>query len=199
MAGSGSVQSGPGSTRLADGQDLQPHNTPGWSRTGAEYKPSIISSDRLAGVGGSGSVQSEPVHPILITPRVLQSDGMPSRRVLDLDTRGSIDEIISRLSIEGFGNNDQAEQWFKLMKHRQNLVEEKVDKMSEGMNTFSMAIQEAKVILHTLQEDIDILKPNSSKVWERLKIDEQRLFKLESNVDKLDSKLDERVENRDNG
>ncbi len=150
-------------------------------------------------MGGSGSVQSEPVHPILITPRVLQSDGMPSRRVLYLDTRGSIDEIISRLSIEGFGNNDQAEQWFKLMKHRQNLVEEKVDKMSEGMSTFSMAIQEAKVILHTLQEDIDILKPNSSKVWERLKIDEQRLFKLESNVDKLDSKLDERVENRDNG
>jgi len=78
-------------------------------------------------------------------------------------------------------------------------VEEKVDKMSEGMNTFSTALQEAKVILHTLQEDIDILKPNSSKVWERLKIDEQRLFKRESNVDKLASKLDKRVESRDNG
>ena len=38
------------------------------------------------------------------------------------------------------------------------------------------------------------MKPNSSKVWERLKIDEQRLFKLESNVDKLDSKLNEKVE-----
>ena len=147
MAGSGSVQWGPGSARPADGQNLQPHSTPGRSRTGAEYKPSIISSDRLAEVGGSGSVQSEPVHPSLITPRILQSDVTPSRRVLDLDTSGSIDEIISRLSVEGLGNNDQAEQWFKLMKHRQNLVEEKVNKMFEGMNTFSTALQEAKVIL----------------------------------------------------
>ena len=117
MAGSGSVQWGPGSARPADGQDLQPYSTPGRSRTGAEYKPSIISSDRLAEVGGSGSVQSEPVHPSLVTPRILQSDVTPSRRVLDLDTSGFIDEIISRLSVEGLGNNDQAEQWFKLMKH----------------------------------------------------------------------------------
>ena len=108
---------GPGSARQADGQDLLPHNIPVRSRTDAEYEPSIIFSDRLAGVGGSRSVQSEPVHPSLITPRVLQSDGTPSRRVLDLDTSGSINEIISRLSVEGLGNNDQAEQWFKLMKH----------------------------------------------------------------------------------
>ena len=88
MARLGSVQSGPGSARPADGQDLQPQNTPGRSRTGAEYKPSIICSDRLAEVGGSGSVQSEHVHPSLITPRILQSDGTPSRRALDLDTSG---------------------------------------------------------------------------------------------------------------
>ena len=100
-------------------------------------------------MGGTGSVQSEPVHPSLITPRVLQPDGTPSRRALDLDTSGSIYEIISRLSIEGLGNNDQAEEWSNstLMKHRQNLVEKKVDKMFEGMNAFSMALQEPKVIL----------------------------------------------------
>ena len=110
-------------------------------------------------MGGTGSVQLEPVHPSLITPRVLQPDGMPSRRALDLDTSGSIYEIISRLSIEGLGNNDQAEEWSNstLMKHQQNLVEKKVDKMFEGMNAFSMALQEPKVILQTLQEAIDIL------------------------------------------
>ena len=66
--------------------------------------------------GGMGSVQSEPVHPSLNTPIVLQPYGVPTRRVLDLDTSGSIDEIMSRLSAEGLRTNDQAEQWSKLMK-----------------------------------------------------------------------------------
>lgn len=61
-----------------------------------------------AGMGGTGSVQSEPVHPSLNTPVVLQPDGAPARRVLDLNISGSIDDIISRLSEGGWKTNDQA-------------------------------------------------------------------------------------------
>ena len=48
--------------------------------------------------------------------------------------------------------------------------------------------------IYILYTRIDLLKSNSSEVWERLKMDEQRLCKLESSMDKLYSKLDEKVE-----
>ena len=56
-----------------------------------------------------GSVQSEPAHPILNTPIVLQPDGAPIRRVLDLDVNGSMDEVLSRFSGGSLNVNDQAE------------------------------------------------------------------------------------------
>ena len=80
------------------------------------------------------------------------------------------------------------------MKYQQNLVEEKVDKMFKGMSTFSTTLQGAEVMFQNLQEEIDVLKSNSSEVWERLKMDEQRLSKLESSVTRLDMKLDDKVE-----
>ena len=73
------------------------------------------------------------------------------------------------------------------MKHRQNLVEEKVDKIFKGMSKFSTALQGAEAMFQTLQEDVDVLKSASSEVWERLKTDEQRLSKLESSMSSLDT------------
>ena len=77
---------------------------------------------------------------------------------------------MSRLSAGGLSTNDQMEQWAKLIRHRQNLVEEK-DKM---FSKFSTALQGAEAMYHDLQEDVEVLKSNSSEVWERLKIDEQK-------------------------
>ena len=94
-------------------------------------------------MGGTGSVQPEPARPSLNTPRVLHTGSTLSRRILNLDKSESIDEIISRLSVEGFRNDDQVEQWSKLMKHKQSLVEEKVNNMYEGMNKFSTALYRA--------------------------------------------------------
>ena len=94
-------------------------------------------------MGATGSVQPEPACPSLNTPRVLHTGSTLSRRILNLDKSESIDEIISRLSVEGFRNDDQVEQWSKLMKHPQSLVEEKVNNMYEGMNKFSTALYRA--------------------------------------------------------
>lgn len=66
--------------------------------------------------------------------------------------------------------------------------------MFKGMSTFSTTLQGAEVLFQNLQEEIDVLKSNSSEVWERLKMDEQRLSKLESSVTRLDMKLDDKVE-----
>lgn len=48
----------------------------------------------------------------------------------------------------------QPEQWSKSMKHRQNLVEEKVDKIFKGMSTFSTTIHGVEAMFQTLKEDI---------------------------------------------
>lgn len=66
--------------------------------------------------------------------------------------------------------------------------------MFKGMSTFSTTLQGAEVMFQNLQEEIDVLKSNSSEVWERLKMDEQRLSKLESSITRLDMKLDDKVE-----
>ena len=45
-----------------------------------------------------------------------------------------------------------------------------------------------------LRENVNVLKSNTSEVWERLKMDEQRFSKLESSVNRLDKNIDDKVE-----
>lgn len=68
MVGSGTVQSGPGSTRLNVIQDLQSRNTPGRRRTDAEGETSTSTRGGDTVVGGTGSVPSEPGLSRLNTP-----------------------------------------------------------------------------------------------------------------------------------
>jgi len=74
--------------------------------------------------------------------------------------------VISRLSAGGLSANDQTEQWARLMKHWQNVVEEKVDSLFKGMSKISTAIQGAEALYRDLQDDVECLKSNSSEVWE---------------------------------
>ena len=111
-----------------------------------------------------------------------------------MNTSESLDETISRLSVEDCGSDDRGEQWSKLMKHRQTLMEEKMNKMYEGMNKFSTALHGAEAMFQELREDVDVLKSNTSEVWEKLKMDEQRLSQIESSVLQVDEKLDRKVE-----
>ena len=189
VEGSGPVQSGPEPVRPVDDPGLQPHNTSEGSGVDARFEASLSSNDRVPGVGGAGSVQPELAHPSLNMHRIVQSGIIPSGRILSMNTSESIDEIISRLSEEDRRSDDKMEQWSRLMKH-----EEKVNKMYEGMNKFSTALHGAEAMFQDLREDVDVLKSNTSEVWEKLKMDEQRLSKIESCVLQLDEKLDNKVE-----
>ena len=108
----------------------------------------------VPGVGGVRSVQSEPAHPSLNTPRFIQPRVMPSGRILSMNTSESLDETISRISVEDCGSDDRREQWSKFMMHRQTLVVEKINKMYEGMNKFSTAIHGAEAMFQELREDV---------------------------------------------
>jgi len=125
---------------------------------------------------GTGSVPLEPGPPRLNTPLDPGPDGLPAWRIVDLDFNRSIDEIIADFpGTEKISNTkNHAERWMKLMKYRQNLVEEKVDKVFKGVNTLTTTVKGAELMYKTLQEDIEVLQSNNSGVWEKLKIDEQR-------------------------
>ena len=70
VAGSGSVQSGLESGRPVGNVSLQPHNASKEKRVDTRCETNTRSNERVPGVGGVRSVQSEPAHPSLNTPRI---------------------------------------------------------------------------------------------------------------------------------
>ena len=124
----------------------------------------------------------------------MQPEGVRTQRALDLDLSGSLDEVISRLSADGLNADNQKDQWAKLMKQRQSIVEEKVNNLVKGMSRLSTTVQGAEAMYLELQEKIGILETSNSKIWERLDLNDHRFDKLESSVSGLDAKLDEKVE-----
>ena len=219
MVGSRSVASGLGSTRLNLIQDLQSCNTTNRSegsrrntdvgvgatnpvqpetvppnlRVDADLQPDGVRSIS-AGVGGIEFVQSDSVQPSLNTPRVLQPEGVRTRRALDLDLNGSLEEVISRLSADGLNADNQKDQWAKLMKQRQSIVEEEVSNLINKMRKLTTTVHGAEAMYLELQDKIGILETSNSKIWERLDLEDQRFDRLEASVNRLDAKLDEKVE-----
>ncbi len=126
MVGSRPVGSGLGSTRLNTPQGSQQEIILPIPRIDEELQPDGAQS-RNVGMGGLGSVQSEPILSSLNTPRVLQPEGAAVRRALELELEGSIEEVVSRLSAGGSRADSQKDQWTRLMSQRQNLLEEKVN------------------------------------------------------------------------
>ena len=124
----------------------------------------------------------------------MQPEGVRTQRALDLDLSGSLDEVISRLSADGLNADNQKDQWAKLMKQCQSIVEEKVKNLVKGMSRLSTTVQGAEAMYLELQEKIGILETSNSKIWERLDLNDHRFDKLESSVSGLDAKLDEKVE-----
>ncbi len=80
------------------------------------------------------------------------------------------------------------------MKQRQSIVEEKINNLFKGMSKLSTTMQGAEAMNQDLQERVGILESSNSKVWERFDTDDQRLNRLESSINGLDTKLDEKVE-----
>ena len=96
------------------------------------------------------------------------------------------------MSAEGLNADNQKDQWAKLMKQRQSIVEEKVNNLVKGMSRLSTMVQGAEAMYQGLQERVVILESSNSRVWERLDMGDQRLDRLESSITGLDIKLDER-------
>ena len=209
VVGSRPVASGLGSTRPNILQDLQSCNSTNRSegatnrvqpgivhpnpRMDVDLQPDGVRS-RSTGIGGLEFVQSDSVLPSLNTPRVLRPEGVTIRRALDLDLNGSLEEVISRLSAEGLNADNQKDQWARLLKQRQNIVEEKVNNIVSGMRKLSTTVHGAEAMYLELQDKIGILENSNSKIWERLDLEDQRFDRLEASVHKLDTKLDEKVE-----
>ncbi len=84
MVGSRPVGSGLGSTRLNTPQGLQQEIVLPVPRVDGGLQPDSAQT-RNVGMGGLGSVQSEPVLPSLNTPRVLRPEGAAVRRALELE------------------------------------------------------------------------------------------------------------------
>ena len=80
------------------------------------------------------------------------------------------------------------------MKQRQSIVEEKVNNLIKGMSRLSTTVQGAEAMYLELQDKIGILETSNSKVWERLDLEDQKFDRLECSVNRLDAKLDEKVE-----
>ena len=62
-------------------------------------------------MGGTEFVQSDSIQPSLNIPRVFQPEGVRTRRALDLDLNGSLDEVISRMSVDGLNADNQKDQY----------------------------------------------------------------------------------------
>lgn len=76
----------------------------------------------------------------------MQPEGVRTTRALNLDLNGSLDEVISRLSAGGLSADDQTEHWAKLMRQRQNIVEERIDNLFKGMSKMSTTMQVAEAM-----------------------------------------------------
>ena len=172
---------------------VQPETVPPNLRVDADLQPDGVPSIS-AGVGGIEFVQSDSVQPSLNTPRVLQPEGVRTRRALDLDLNGSLEEVISRLSADGLNADNQKDQWAKLMKQRQSIVEEEVSNLINKMRKLTTTVHGAEAMYLELQDKIGILETSNSKIWERLDLEDQRFDRLEASVNRLDAKLDEKVE-----
>ena len=118
---------------------------------------------------------------------------------MDLDR--SLENVLN--GIQGLPNNsgrgnvvgsEYDGSWRVRMNARQDTFEEKLDRIHHGMSTIATTVHGAESMYKSMQEDIEVLKSNSTEVWVRLKSDERRLDKLEGAVIRVEQKLDEKME-----
>ena len=198
MFDSGPSSFGPGPTKQTHLQELHSHYTTGQvgAVTSSEANPRSIRPSRIRGsvMRGTGSVLSEPGPHRLSTPNIPRSKEIPTRRIADVDISLSLDGMTDDLQGMNQDSRVRNEYWMKLMKFRQNRIKEKLERFQKEMDTLTTTVQGAESMYKALMGDVEDLKSNSDEVWQRLMSDEQRLNKLESSIDKLDFKLDEKME-----
>ena len=131
--------------------------------------------------------------------RLAASEGPPDdQRTRDIDLSQSLKEIIA--SVYGIQRDPQLginvisthmDAWMHAMKSRQQSYEQQLSGFQKSLATMSIALQGAESVYEDLLGDIESLKTNSDKVWERLKSDEARMNKLYRSMTSIDNKVND--------
>ena len=134
----------------------------------------------------------------LEVPRV---DSVNDQRSVDIDLSQSLTEIIA--SVHGVQRDPQlginvisthTDAWMHAMKIRQKNYEEQLSRFQKNLVTMSIAVQGAELVYEDLQGDIEVLKSNSTEVWQRLRTDEIRMDNLDRSMSSLEDKVKENLE-----
>ena len=76
------------------------------------------------------------------------------------------------------------------MRAKQDTMEEKLESVIRKI----IELQEFQTSFKKLEEDVEVLKSNTTEVWHRLKTDEQRLDRMDANLCKFKEQLEEKIE-----
>ena len=134
----------------------------------------------------------------LEVPRV---DSVNDQRSVDIDLSQSLTEIIA--SVHGVQRDPQqginvisthTDAWMHAMKIRQKNYEEQLSRFQKNLVTMSIAVQGAESVYEDLQGDIEVLKSNSTEVWQRLRTDEIRMDNIDRSISSLEDKVKENLE-----
>ena len=100
---------------------------------------------------------------------------------------------LSRLSKDHVVSNP-TESWMTIMKLRQERYEGQLERLQDNVVSMNITMQGAEASYRELQEGVENLKSNSSKIWQRLKTDEIRLNNLDKIVSRVENKVAENLE-----
>ena len=146
---------------------------------------------------GSGFMRMQPDPASLITQVNPQQVGFHDATVIDGEVSQSLSEVLS--GVPGLDQQYQprsetqsrgSDPWMSAMKARQDSTEERLDSVVRLI----LEVQSAQTSFKKLQDDLDVLKSNTTEVWQRLKTDDQRLDRMETNLVRLEDTLDEKME-----
>ena len=94
---------------------------------------------------------------ILSTPNIPRPKEIPTRRIADVDISLSLVGIIDDMPgiNRDFTVGNDAEYLMKLMKLRQNRVEEKLERFQKGIDTLTTTVQGAESMYRALQGEVE--------------------------------------------
>ena len=90
--------------------------------------------------------------------------------------------------------SNPTESWMTIMKLRQDRYKGQLERLQDNVVSMNITMQGAEASYRELQEGVENLKSNSSKIWQRLKTDEIRLNNLDKIVSRVENKVAENLE-----
>ena len=86
--------------------------------------------------------------------------------------------------------SEEPNPWVLHMRARQDTMEVKLESVIRKI----IEVQDFQTSFKKLEDDVEILKSNTTEVWHRLRTDEQRLDRMDANLCKFEEQLEETIE-----